>query len=293
VDVDVDPDQVDERARPHRPARAVRHGRVERLGRHTRLVEHPDAVVQQGDEDTVDDEPRGVVARDGHLAELRDDGQCCLDRVVGGELCPDDLDERHQRGRVEEVHPDDPLGGRRRGGDLRHGQGGGVRREDGVRAADPLQLGEERALRVELLDDRLDHEVAVGKRREVGRGLEPRDRGIPLVLRALSLLHLAREEVADPRRGGLAELVRDLAADDGEARLDCDLRDPRAHRAEPDHPDPRDLHGGGIYRGRASRRRVAVAHPARYGLPSPRQRGGQAHDTSRGTHGPARDRADP
>jgi hypothetical protein len=46
---------------------------------------------------------------------------------------------------------------------------------------------EELALRGELLDDRLDHEVAVGEVAEVGRRLEASERGVALVLRALGL----------------------------------------------------------------------------------------------------------
>ena len=86
-----------------------------------------------------------------------------------GELGLDDLDERHQRRRVEEVHADDALRAGRRGRDLGHRERRGVRREDRVGSADPVELGEERALRLELLDDRLDHEVAVGERLELGR----------------------------------------------------------------------------------------------------------------------------
>ncbi len=143
------------------------------------------------------------------------------------------------------MHAHHALGRRRRGGDLRHRERRRVRREDRVRPADALELGEQGALRLELLDDRLDHEVAGREGLELGRRLEARDRAVPLLLRALALLDLAREEVTDPRRGRLAELVGDLAPDDGEARLDRDLRDPGAHRAEPDDSDLLDLHGGG------------------------------------------------
>ena len=55
-------------SRPHRPASAVRHRRVERLRRDARFVEHAHAVVQQRNEDAVDDEARRVVAADGDLA---------------------------------------------------------------------------------------------------------------------------------------------------------------------------------------------------------------------------------
>ena len=163
--VHVDPDEVDELARAHRPARTVLHARIEILDADTRLVEHADAVVQQRDQDAVDDEARRVVAPDRVLAELLGERERGVECLVRRKLRPDDLDERHQRRRVEEVHPDDPCGYRRRRGDLGHGERRGVRREHRVGRAGPLELGEELLLRRELLDDRLDDDVAV---REVG-----------------------------------------------------------------------------------------------------------------------------
>ena len=80
-----------------------------------------------------------------------------------------DLDERHQGRRVEEVHADDPLRRGDGGGDLGDRERRRVGREDRVRTHDPLELGEERVLGVEILDDRLDHEVAVRKGGELGR----------------------------------------------------------------------------------------------------------------------------
>jgi hypothetical protein len=44
--------------------------------------------------------------------------------------------------------------------------------------------------------------------------------------------------VLDPPASALAELVADLAADGLEARLCRDLRDARAHRAQPDDSNP-------------------------------------------------------
>ena len=126
-------------------------------------------------------------------------------------------------------------------GDLGDRERRGVGRKDGVGAADPVELGEELPLRGQLLDDRLDHEVAAGQVVEVGGEREPRDRIVARALLELSLLDLAREEVADPVARALAELGRHLAADRVDARLDAELRDPGAHRAEPDDPDAADL----------------------------------------------------
>ena len=131
------------------------------------------------------------------------------------------------------MHPDDAAGRRRRRRDLGDRERGGVRREDGVGPADPLELGEELPLRLELLDDRLDHEVAVGEVLELGRQREPADRLVARRLLQLPLLDLARQEVADPVAGLLAQLGRDLAADRVDPGLDAELRDPGAHGTEP------------------------------------------------------------
>src|SRR5438445_2524586 len=70
VHVHVDADQVDELARTQRPPGAVLHPGVEILDGNACLVEHADAVVQQGDQHAVDDEARRVEAADRMLAEL-------------------------------------------------------------------------------------------------------------------------------------------------------------------------------------------------------------------------------
>ena len=181
------------------------------------------------------------MARHGDLAEPLDDAERGRHDLVRGELRPHHLDERHQRCRVEEVQPDDPIRPRRRGGDLRHRQRRRVRREHGSRVADPFELDEERALRAELLHDRLDHEVARREVGEVGRRRQAPERGLALVLRLLSLFDLPGEKVADPPRGGVGEVCRHLPADDLEAGFDPDLRDSGPHRAEADDSDP--LHG--------------------------------------------------
>ena len=143
--------------------------------------------------------PGRVVAADRMLAELLAERVRRLERLVGRQLRADDLDERHQRRRVEEVHADDAL----RASTSRPRSPSPRARRCSSRARRlprqmPLELGEERLLRRELLDDRLDHEVAVGEVGEVGRQREPPDRGIAGVLLELPLLDLAREEVRDP-----------------------------------------------------------------------------------------------
>ena len=118
MDVNIDPDEVDESTGPHRPARAVRHRLVEILGRHAGLVEDPDAVVQERDQDPVDDEPGCVVAVDRLLAGALGPLVGGAHRLVRAPRRPHDLDQRQQRRGVEEVHADDALRPFGRLGDL-------------------------------------------------------------------------------------------------------------------------------------------------------------------------------
>jgi hypothetical protein len=180
MDVDVDPDQVDERAGPHRPAHAHRHRLVEVLGRDA-LVEEPDALVQRRDEDAVDDEPGRVVRAHRLLPGLLGPRVGGVDDGVRALLRADDLDERQERRRVEEVHPDHALGVLGRLGDRVDRDRGRVRGEDRVRCDEPVELGEHLPLRLELLDDRLDHEVAPGQVGEVGRVRQSPESSIPLL----------------------------------------------------------------------------------------------------------------
>ena len=231
--VHVDADEVDELARAHRPAGAVLHADVEISRCHARLVEHADAVVQQRDEHSVDDEARGVVAADRVLAELLAQRERSIECRVGGELRADDLDQRHQRRGIEEMHADDARRRRRRRRDLGHRQGRGVRRQHRVPTADALELGEELALRAEFLHDRLDDEVAVGEVGELGRRREERE----VERLDLALLDLARQEVADAVACALPEVGGHLQPDGLDPRFDAELRDARAHGPQADDSD--------------------------------------------------------
>jgi dipeptidyl aminopeptidase/acylaminoacyl peptidase len=71
--------------------------------------------------------------------------------------------------------------------------------------------------------------------------------GSSLLVRArleLPLLDLAAEEMPDPLPRLLRAGELDLAPDRLDPGLDAELRDPRAHRPEPDDSDLRDLHRG-------------------------------------------------
>jgi hypothetical protein len=181
------------------------------------------------------------VTADRSLAESLAECERGLEGLVRRQLRADDLEERHQRGGIEEVHADHALRRRRGRGDLRHRQRRRVRRQHRVGSADALELGEESLLGGELLDDRLDHEVASSDVGEIRREREAGKRVVARFLFQLALLDLAGEEMRDPVAGPLGKLERDFTADRLDARLRAQLRDAGSHRAQPDHADTANL----------------------------------------------------
>src|SRR3990172_6905822 len=238
VNVDVHAHEVNERAGADRPVGAEAHRPVEILGTDARLVEDAHAVVQERDEDAVDDEPRRVVAADRLLADAARELDGVLHGLLRGGGGAGELDEGGGGGRGG-----GGAGGAGRGGsDRGHGKRGGVRGEDRVGADESVELAKEQALRLQLLDDRLDHEVAAGEVAELRRRREPRKRRGLLLRAEPPLVDAAREIAVDPGPGPLAELRAHLAPDDVEPGLDADLRDPGAHGPEPDDTDDTYLH---------------------------------------------------
>jgi hypothetical protein len=148
-----------------------------------------------------------------------------------------DLDERHQRRRVEEVHPDRALRAFEHGCDLGDRERRRVRREHRAVAHDRFEGAKELVLDGEILERRFDHDVAIGEIRELGRQAEARHRCVARTLLERPLLDLARQEMRDAIASAFAARGLDLAADRVEPRLDRELRNPGAHRPEPDDAD--------------------------------------------------------
>ena len=89
-------------------------------------------------------------------------------RIGGGTA--HDLDQRHGRNGVEEVHADEASGTLQGRAERRHGDGGGVGGEDGVGRDNGLQRREQLLLDREILDHGLDDETGTGKIRRRGHG---------------------------------------------------------------------------------------------------------------------------
>jgi hypothetical protein len=91
------------------------------------------------------------------------DGERRRQRGVVGLLARDDLQQRHDGDRVEEVEAHDPLRVLQPARHLGDRQRGGVRGQHALGGDDGLDLGEDLLLDPHLLEDRLDDEVGVGE----------------------------------------------------------------------------------------------------------------------------------
>ena len=111
---------------------------------------------REASEDAVDHEGRRVLDEHGALAELLGEGPRRRKRGLVGLVGAHELDERQERDGVEEVDADvrAHLGDR---------EAGGVGGEDGLGLHVLSKLGEDLLLELELLEDGLEHEVAVGE----------------------------------------------------------------------------------------------------------------------------------
>ncbi len=182
----VQPDEVEQRERPHGVAAAELHAAVDVGRRGDALLQRPHGVEQIGHQQAVHDEARAVAGRDRLLAEPPGEGHRPVERLPAGRHGPHDLDQRHERHGIEEVEADEavgPAGGRRH---LADGEAGGVGGEDRRRRAAGVELAPELGLEPEVLGDRLDDEVAA---REVGEvGGERRGAPAPLARAAGSSL---------------------------------------------------------------------------------------------------------
>ena len=97
------------------------------------LLEHADRLEPEQHARAGSSRTRGVAHDDRVLPEPSRDRDRRVDRRLRRRLRADDLEQRHHRDRVEEVHADDELRTARRRGDLPDRQRRRVGREDRVR----------------------------------------------------------------------------------------------------------------------------------------------------------------
>jgi hypothetical protein len=198
-------------------------------------------VVEVAEQQRVRDEARLVPHDDRRLLQRPGQLGGGLHDVGLGDHGPDDLDQVLHRRRVEEVHPDDPAGVRRRGADLGDRERGGVRGQDRVQPDDGVEGPEDLLLHGQLLHDRLDDEAAVLHVGHVGGERDPADELVLLLLGELAALHRPAGRVLHVLTSALEGLLGQLHADDLVAVAGEDLGDAGTHRAEADHADGGEL----------------------------------------------------
>ena len=172
------------------------------------MFEHPHHAIQP---DPVGDEVGGVPGDDDALAKLPVDepGQRGDDGGVGVGGW-NDFDETEIAGRIEEVRAG-PVTPERLAAALGDGadrDAGGVRADDGVCPAVGLDPCEQRLLRIEPFDDRLDDPVAVGDGGEVGLESAHRDER-PRLAREKRVRFQGRSACQPRRRRGRVEVEQD------------------------------------------------------------------------------------
>ena len=154
----------------------------------------------------------------------------------------DHFDQLHQRHGIEEVQAAEPIRPLRRRRQLGDAQRRGVRDEDRVRPDDLLERRVGLPLVVEVLDDRLDDEVAVLQALERRRAA----RGSPSVVSRVpaATLPLPRlvQELLDPADALVERDVVDLADDRLVAGRRADLRDTGSHQPAAEHANRFDFH---------------------------------------------------
>jgi hypothetical protein len=167
-------------------------------------------------EDSVDDEPWHLGTGDRLLANRLGEGDGRADGLRGGLIALHNLDQRHDRGRVEVVEADDHLRPQRCFTDLGDRQRRCVRCQDRVAGRGGVELGEDGLLDLDLLRHRLDHEVDVAEGGVGGAALNAPehllDLRLALLLGELALLdQLAHLALRDLEGAGEQEALAAVA----------------------------------------------------------------------------------
>jgi hypothetical protein len=235
--LDVDADHVGERERSEAEAGCAGEDAVD-VG-HTGDILGKQALRlgYEGAADVIDQERRAVGAQHRLARHAPADSHHGIARPVRGLEARDDLDQPHQRNRIEEMHAGDALGVLAGGGNRRDRDGGGVGGQYRVGTSHCLELAEQGLLGIEALDDGLDDQVGLADLGEVAGDGDARERSVGLALRQAALLDLAAQHPGNVVPGRLRGTRLLVVGDDAHAALRRHLHDAAAHRAGADHAD--------------------------------------------------------
>ncbi len=142
-----------------------------------------------------------------------------------------DLDQLHQLRRQAEMHADHPVLATAARRDLGDRQRRGVGGEDGFFRTDPVQRPEQLLLGPEVLEHRLDHQIAGPEIAELGRLDEAADDPVELFPAELAALDRFREKSFGLAARALQRCGLDVVGDCGKTGAGGDDRDPGAHGA--------------------------------------------------------------
>ena len=194
------------------------------------------------DQQPVHDEAGAIRRGDRLLPQRlceRDDGLVGL--VARGQRT-NDLDELHERHRAEEMEAAEPIGTPAGGRELRDAERRGVRQENGRLAHDLFERRVALALRVEVLDDGLDDEIARSQRLEGGRPREAAERLVAGFGGHLALGHAVVQKRPHSAEPLLEKALVDFSNNGPVAGRRRHLRDPRSHQSAPEHTHRFDCH---------------------------------------------------
>ena len=228
----VQPHEIREPERAHRVPVSELHRAVDVLGGRDAGLDHPDRLEAECDAESRGSEAGGVTDHDGLLAHALGGFAGTLDGVGRGTVAPDDLDERHDVDRVEEVHAHDPFLSGDRLRDRGDRQRGGVGGQQRVRLHGLGGAREDLLLQLHHLRNRLDDDLGPCHRLGgIGRGAEAAERGVADVGLHFSELDALVELCLHAPHRALEGLVAHVCQSDVVACDSRDLRDPVAHRA--------------------------------------------------------------
>src|SRR6266568_4302793 len=182
----------------------------------------------------VEQHVRDVVG--GDLAEVLAVGAGELHGVRRGADGGDQLQQPHDRRRVEEVHPDDPLGPLGDHGQVDDRERGGVGGQDDLRPGQLVQPAEQAELCLHVLGGRLEDQVGVGHVLEVGGGCDPPEHVVPLPRLQLPAVHRAPHGPIDGRGSPSHPFLVRLHEHGLYAGAGHHLRDAGAHDPGADDP---------------------------------------------------------
>jgi hypothetical protein len=234
---DVQADQVQQLARPHPESANLLHRPIDAPDIRLAGLRQPQRFQVERPADPIADEAGRVLHPDRRLAELGADRPPGDHGLVAGCGALDQFHELHHRCRVEEMHPQEPLGALEPFRQFGDWKARGVRGQQGPRPGATGQLSQDFPLDGKVLRNRLDDALGIPGEFQIRGHLQTRDDLVPLGGRQLAPGHPAVEPFGYPGKGLLHPTRIDVRGVDDEARTGRGLGDARTHRAAADYPN--------------------------------------------------------